>query len=204
MDYKSLIEGILKFSIGTISIAAVIIFVSKSIFNKLIDGIILNYQSQLNKKLEEFKITNQKTLEENKIIFSKLHEDRAEVIKELYGLLIDVEEELNNYKFYINIKTNNLNDSKIESAHKKLNDKLIPEFHLLIYKNKIYFSDEIWNAMCDVDESIYIIFALYCEKRDEDTTIQKAGYELISDAEKDILELKKYLEIEFRKLLGTM
>jgi hypothetical protein len=76
-----LIEEILKFSIGGITITCIIVFLGKLILTKSSDIIIENHKSQL----EISKANHQNQLEifktEHQIKFSKLHAERGEIVK---------------------------------------------------------------------------------------------------------------------------
>lgn len=65
------------FTIGSVSIAGAIVFITKFIITKAIDGIFESYKLKLNKEIEVFKIDLQKQSYEHSVTFSKLHLERA-------------------------------------------------------------------------------------------------------------------------------
>lgn len=186
----SILQDILKFSIGTISLSGAIVYLAKSIFNKVLD-----------KDLEKFKIEQQRIADEYKFKFSKLHEERAVVIRELYSKLLEVEDCLS---------------SAIKSIEKKQYDlKIYKEmtFYISQYmdysnKNKLFFNKDIEYYLKELDAIIILILNLFpndkCENKIEIEDYEKA-LELMNRMLKEALpEFKEKLETSFREILGVI
>ena len=89
-----LLEEILKFSIGGLTITGIIVYLGKLILTKSSDILIENHKNQL----ELSKAEHQNQLEilqaEHQIRFSKLHSERGEIIKLIYQDFYDLEQKL--------------------------------------------------------------------------------------------------------------
>lgn len=198
-----MIESILNFSIGAISVSAIIIFISKAIFNRWMDMRVLQYENELNLKLEEFKIEKQRLADKYKVRYTKLHEDRAEVIKKLYTKLVDMQD-------YLSLYVKDIKASKIETGEfKYIRNKLfesIPDFMNYSNRNKIFFDEKTLFAIKEIEAITNIVVQSY-EQDFEDGSDFKNSEEwhelamrLINN---EIPSFRKDLEIRFRLLLGS-
>lgn len=202
MDITTLLGNILTFSIGTISVSAVIIYISKAVFNKWLEARTLNYQNDLALKLEEFKFEKQKIAEENRIKYVKLHEDRAEVIKNLYSKLVDMEDFLSSYVNHI--KQNKTSEDYFQYIRKELFQS-VTDFMIYANRNKIFFDKTINHYIKEIEAITNIIVTSYEEERDDGSDLKntETWHELTSMMiNGDMKEFREELEAQFQNLLG--
>jgi len=202
MDIKVIVENILTFTIGSVSISAVIIFVAKNIFNKWLETRVMEHQHELDLKSEEFRIQKEEIAEKNKIKFTKLHEDRAEVIKTLYGMLVELQDYLTIYVEDMNNR--NYSEEVFENNRDKLFE-LIPVYINYTNRNMIFFNEKIAFNIREIEAIIIIIINLF-ERKPKDDNELKTNDELHMLSEimikEEIPKFKKDLEYDFQNLLG--
>ncbi|WP_170955079.1 hypothetical protein [Bacillus cereus] len=163
-------------------------------------------ESTLNKKLEEYKSELQRLNTNYQIVFSKLHGDRTETIKQLYNLLFEIDRNVRNLSW--EEERNN-----IEGLREEIN-KLMPkatELYNNYQVNRIYFSEDIcklFEAMnVKLRDVIVPINYYYFERFNVSPDDQRGEAEIKEKMricmDKDIPELKRKIEEEFKRILGV-
>ncbi|AXT62298.1 hypothetical protein D1816_18660 [Aquimarina sp. AD10] len=123
------ITEILKFSVGGITIGAIVIFLGKVIINKSSDLILENHKN----KLDILKT-------EHQIKFSQLHSERGQIIKRLYQNLFEIEKLLNHMTTLFQGV-----DWKYDREREMAAFEKIKETRDLLELNRIYFPEEFEN-----------------------------------------------------------
>lgn len=195
MGVKTVLENILTFSIGTISVSACVVFIAKAIFNKWMDVGLEKYKSKLNLELEEFKIEKQKISDEHKLKFTKLHEERADVIKELYSKLLDVEDYIS-----LNIKAIEKKENNKELELKLYNS--VSQYMEYSNKNRIFFDKDIVHSLKELDAIITIILNLLLDENGKNLSDEMIDV-MKRMSKEAIPEFKEKLEVRFREILGV-
>ncbi|MDU4843982.1 MAG: hypothetical protein E6342_17635 [Clostridium sp.] len=188
------LENILTFSIGTISVSTCIVFIAKAMFNKWIDVSLEKYKSKLNLELEEYKIEKQRVSDEYTFKFTKLHEERAIVIRELYSKLLDVEN-------YISLIIKSIEEEGYDYSYvEKLHNSISP-YIKYSNKNKIFFDEDIVHSLKEINAIIILIFNFLKDGSEDlnDETITMMRM-MLKEA---IPEFKEKLEVKFREILGV-
>ncbi|WP_055667923.1 hypothetical protein [Desnuesiella massiliensis] len=205
MDLNSIVQNIATFTVGTISVSAVLVAISKRVFDKWLETRVAKYDYELKLRLEEYKLEKEKIAEESKIRFSKLHSERAEIIKELYKKLQRVHDYLIIYISELSKNTTNLD--KFMDIHKSLNEEA-GDFLNYANNNRIFFDTRLVSTIKQVEEIIVV-------KVDTDRIkekVIKSNKVYLEEVERNILtklvhveipRLKEVLEQEFRKILGV-
>lgn len=198
-------ETIITFAVGAVSISGIITYLSKSFFEKWMDNKKEDYQAELNKKLEEFRIDKEQISEQNKVKFSRLHEERLIVIKELYIHIVGI-----NAVSDIYIKKA-IEFSKVSVTNTESKFYEEQEFALtalrdyLVYseRNMIYFEEEFAEELqtfADIVHSMMDIVSLNIENKlefgPEDDVV-------IDNFRRVVPLIKKGLEKRFREILGS-
>lgn len=196
-----IVEEILKFSIGGLTIAGIVVYLGKLILTKSSDILIENHKSQL-----------EISKAEHQIRFSSLHTERGEIIKLLYQDLYELEQKL--------VIMTSLFQGSEWAKDKTRDDDAIKKYHETfnrLEKNRIYFSDklcgQISNAL-DYYKSIIeqMIHAKNKSKYENDGTgfrfpEGQGSLELWMDAEKkaeiELRDLRLNLAVKFRELIGV-
>ncbi|MEG2786936.1 MAG: hypothetical protein RR942_03860 [Romboutsia sp.] len=213
MEFKTVLENMLTFSIGTISVSTCIIFIAKAVFNKWMDIEMEKYKLKLNSQLEEFKIEKQRLEDENKFKFTKLHEDRAVVIKNLYSMITEIELSIDDYMKYIKLIINRKNSWYMgiyefqEELYNKLN-----KYSRYYKNNKILFDDEIMIMLDEIEQLVSIVIDLFeldeeiCENQDREDASKYIDtiHHVARILNNEKMKLTKgKLENEFKNILGV-
>lgn len=205
MDYYKLLDEILKFSIGSITISAVIIFVSKAFFKQWLAQRVEVHKAELNKDVEEYKSNLQRIYNEHSIRFSKLHSERAEVIKILYYQLVEMENNIKSLSYFLQREERELSELDV------LIDPLttsINKYNDYAQKNRIFFNDEICLATKEIEAIVQILLSftqeiLFKNQHDYDSE-DKQCLEIIKVlSNEEIPKFKDQLEKEFKTILGV-
>lgn len=138
--------------------------------------------------------------------FSRLHEEQAGAIRDLYGAIAEVEDDIVNlYYKYRPIGLDPPNIEEVEVIRRMRN------LHLLLSKTRIYLDDQICDAVRRVCDHLSSVVASLEQRR----MFLEAGSDNQSDINYDlemgvfdeiqaqIPEAKATLEKEFRRLLGS-
>ena len=207
-----LLEEILKFSIGGLTITTIVVYLGKLILNKSSDMLLENHK----KRLEISKADYQNKLDilktEHQIKFSKLYEERGEIIKLIYQDLYELEQKLvimtSLFQGSEWVKDKTRDDDAIKKYHETFNR---------LEKNRIYFSDDlckqISNALDNYKDIIEQMLRAKNKSRFENDGTGfrfpegQGSLELWIDAqkkaEKEIMELRLDLAAKFRELIGV-
>lgn len=203
MDINAMIQNVLTFTIGTISVSAVVIAVSKRVFDKWLESRLAKYNYELKIKLEEYKLEKQKIIEENKIRFTKLHEERAEIIKVLYKKLVIMQDYIN---IYVNaIKNGQCNSDTFNQSRANV-IKSIPDFMRYINRNRIFFDEDILFSIDEIEAIASMIIntyeGVYSDSSDfkNSTEWNEITKKMIDE---EIPQFRHALELKFRNLLGV-
>lgn len=165
-------------------------------------------QHEYNLKFENAKKELEKKATKFQIQYSKLHLDRADKLKSIYEMLIKVENSLKHYT-HIGQGANWKEDkSRKENAQKDLTN-LKEE----ILKNRIYFEEKFCTKIEEIITTAEeIIFEMSIAQDDGEneslensknsqTPLQK-WFEAGRRTDNDLVNQRKLIEIEFRKILG--
>jgi hypothetical protein len=205
MDINSLAQNILTFMIGTVSVSAVIIAVSKRVFDRWLQTRVIKYDYELKFKIEEYKLEKEKIAEESKIRFSKLHSERAEIIKELYKKLVRMHDFL--IVYFDEYNTNNTDSNKFLTME-SLMDEATTDFLNFSNDNRIYFDTKLASTIKQIED----IVVLKLDIRKYKVSVTENNKTKLSDSESRFINqliheeipcLKELLEQEFRKILGV-
>ncbi|RZJ83037.1 MAG: hypothetical protein EOO20_23525 [Chryseobacterium sp.] len=90
---------------STLSIGSIIVYLGKKIIDRSLDLAVEKFKGSMNIQLEthkfellrqadDFRATLKKLELEHQVKYSRLHEERAQTIKQLYALLIDLQDKL--------------------------------------------------------------------------------------------------------------
>lgn len=203
MDINAIIQNVLTFTIGTVSVSTVVIAVSKRIFDKWLESRLTKYNYELKIKLEEYKLEKQKIIEENKIRFTKLHEERAEIIRVLYKKLVIMQDHIN---VYVSDFKNGKYKSDEFNQHRANIFKSIPDFMRYTNRNRIFFDEDILFNIDEIEAIANIIINSYEGKHDDGSDFKNSTewnaltMQMIND---EIPKFRKELELKFRNLLGV-
>ncbi|MFD0963225.1 hypothetical protein [Pseudofulvibacter geojedonensis] len=207
-----LIEEILKFSIGGLTITGIVVFLGKLILTKSSDIIIENHKNQL----EISKANHQNQLEifktEHQIKFSKLHAERGEIVKEIYKAFYELEIKLESMTTLFQGPEWTTDKTRDEDAISKYRETL-----QLLENNRIFFSEELCTQLTSALEDYKaIINQMLQAKNHARFESDGSGYrfpdgegsiDLWRDAEKktknEIRELRLELARVFRDLIGA-
>jgi hypothetical protein len=192
-------------SLGVITIiSGLITWLIKQLAQRLIDGNLRAYESELSHKLEQYKselnVSTQKA--------TKLHDKRLDKIQEFYSLLVEFHIDLNQLILVKNItgKTDDeVKQMKIDDVKKMYESGY--QLSMFYQKNKLYFNkltcdsiDELLKTMraCQFDLSIqYQWLNLSID-------LQMKSFEQAKEKLETIIpKLKGELEDNFRNILGV-
>ncbi|MFE9078424.1 hypothetical protein [Bacillus mobilis] len=168
------------FGIGTASIVAGIVYLSKQVFLHKLKKLEENHRSELRKREEDhkkelnkelkkiesdFKILIERQLEEHKselkkindkyhITFSKLHAERAETIKRLHTKLVELEISTWDLLSWDGVNLPNSINKKIDKQHLKESVDEMAEKAVDLYddfkRNEIYFPENISSVFGEI------------------------------------------------------
>lgn len=190
-------DEILKFSIGSVTLGGVIIFIAKGIFNAFLNKDIENFKIKLNKELEDHKSELQKINFEHQTKFTKLYEERATVVKETYKMLVDVED-------YIKIYFSNILDEKEDT---KITGRLfssLSKFMDYTNSNRILLDEKVYFYLKELEAIFAIIINSYEREYDDGSDFKKSeewNGIVKRMVDEEIPEFKKELEDQFKKIL---
>lgn len=207
-----LLEEILKFSIGGLTITGIIVYLGKLILTKSSDILIENHKNKLEISKAEYQNQLEILKTEHQIKFSKLYEERGEIIKLIYLDLYELEQKLGIMTSlfqgpeWANDRTRD--DDAIKKYHEAYNRLEI---------NRIYFSDDLCNQISNAHDDYkkiidQMIHAKNISKYEKDGTgfrfpEGQGSLELWIDAqkkaEKEIRDMRLNLAIKFRELIGV-
>ena len=196
-----LLEEILKFSIGGLTITGIIVYLGKLILTKSSDILIENHKNQL----QIAKI-------EHQVKFSKLHTERGEIIKLIYQDLCELEQKFEHMTTLFQgseWQTDKKRDEDAIAKYRETCDRL--------ENNRIYFKEELCDQISSVLEDYKdIIKQMFKAKHKAKFESDGTGYrypegqgslDLWMDAEKkvknEIRQLRLDLAKTFRELIGV-
>ena len=172
------------FGIGTASIVAGIVYLSKQVFLHKMKKLEENHRSELRKREEDhkkelnkelkkiesdFKILIERQMEEHKselkkindkyhITFSKLHAERAETIKRLHTKLVELEISTWDLLSWDGVNLPNSINKKVDKQHlKETVDEMAEkavDLHDDFKRNEIYFPENISNVFGEITENM--------------------------------------------------
>ena len=207
-----IIEEIIKFSIGGLTITGIIVYLGKLILTKSSDMIIENYRNQLAISKAEHQNQLEILKTEHQIRFSKLHSERGEIIKEIYQNFYDLEQKLEIMTTSFQgpeWKTDKKRDDEAIEVYRQTYDRL--------ERNRIYFTEELCNQLASALAE-YRSIILQMQKAKTQAKYDSGGtghrfpqgqgsIDLWIDAEKktknEISDLRLELAKVFRGLIGV-
>lgn len=205
--------------VGSISaLSGVMIYIGKRVIDKTLDVGLEKYKSTLSKDLESHKAElTQKTEEfkanlqiiglEHQIRYSRLHEQRGQSIKELYDLLIDLEDKL---EYFTTIfqgpdwTTDQEREKEAVESHKKLSN--------YFRRNQIYYPEAICSLINEllptswkiiVDMSVAKLTGVNAFTGPEKVLAKKEWQAANSRVTSEIVVAKNKIQKEFKALLGV-
>ncbi|WP_315169509.1 hypothetical protein [Metaclostridioides mangenotii] len=193
-------ESILKYLIGT----GMITFLAKSFFEKWLDNKKAEYQAELGRQLEDFRIQKELISEQNRVKFTRLHEERALAIKELYSRLQDVCMEMD---IYLNNLIEHF-DKEDYLALKEYIDKnfllagkAVEKFVIYSRRNLIYFESEMADTLEEASNVLSKTMLKAIKPIRENNDLTEEDIKLIKLFNEEMPEIKKNLEDSFREIL---
>ncbi|MBK0384546.1 hypothetical protein I5M32_16420 [Pedobacter sp. SD-b] len=207
-----IIEEIIKFSIGGLTITGIIVYLGKLILTKSSDMLIENYRNQLAISKAEHQNQLEILKTEHQIRFSKLHSERGEIIKEIYQDFYDLEQKLENMTTLFQgpeWKIDKKRDDEATEMYRQTCDRL--------ERNRIYFTEELCSQLASALEQYNNIIRQMLKaknhaKYDSDGSGRRfpegqGSMDLWKDAEEktknEIMNLRLELANVFRGLIGV-
>lgn len=166
----------------------------------------LEFTHQLELVTELAKHSLQMAQFEHQVRFSKLHEKRAEVIAEIYDRALHIEHD---GERYVSMSTRP-RDHELDRVFKKLDQDLV-DFYKFVERHSIYLPEQTCTLLTKLVVTIKKHVGLVElwgdigpdpfpeDVKDRRETVMAA----VEAFHKDIPEVKKALEAEFRKMLGV-
>jgi hypothetical protein len=212
------INYIITLIVSTAGASTFAIYIAKTILNKSIEVGIERYKSALAVDLETHKSTLEREIEsiksnlnlvalEHQVRYTKLHEERATSIKQIFALLIDLENKLEYFTTMGQGPEWILEEARGKSAREsyttlsnyfKSNINYYPESTSTAIEEVLQLS---WKII--VDMSVNKLTAKFTTTGDERVTILDEWRRLNSMVSTDIQNTKRNLLKEFQKLLGV-
>jgi hypothetical protein len=206
LTWPELVAAVVSALGGQAILIAGIAWLTRSLVSHGMDRDLERYKDQLkansDRELERLKNDLQMTALEHRVRFSRLHEERAAVIAQIYKLMLET-----NWLARAFIYGDNRDRSKAKAAHDKAFE-LIEFFNL----HRLYIPSSVC-LLLDAfnDKMFHSLTAIKVFWTDVDNPTpqlmqqQNAEMRDASDAlEKSLPDLKKFLETEFRALLGVV
>lgn len=195
-------------SLGSVTIVSIIGFIAKSVINTWLNSKIENYKATLSKEVEEYKSNLQRLANEHNIRYSKLHNDRAMIIEHLYSQLFKMEKSMREFINPVKLSTDPPRKEKGKTAVEDANS-----FVDFYYEKKIFFSENICNLIENINKEIrqsfdfFIWYSLPNSIDEYFSNITPKQREIWVEAwdkiDRNVPELRKELEDQFRELLGV-
>jgi|TARA_B110000908_G_scaffold150618_1_gene184735 hypothetical protein len=207
-----LLEEILKFSIGGLTVTGIIVYLGKLVLTKSSDILIENHKN----KLEISKAEHQNQLEifktEHQIKFSKLHAERGEIIKKIYTDFYALETKLETMTTLFQGPKWRTDKTRDEDAISKYRETCE-----LLENNRIFFSEGLCDQISSALEDYKVIINQMLQaKNHAKYETDGTGYrfpdgqgsiDLWKDAEQktknEIRTLRLELAMVFRELIGA-
>jgi hypothetical protein len=181
--------------------------ISTSVFGGLIVWLLKTYfENQLKNDFEKYKSKIEFVTFKQKTQFTKLHEESAEAIKKIYVLLVQHAKSIEEAKSLLNDQS----DMDFSRVEKKISDVFIAGEKMDVFynENKILLKQNL----CEKIEKLLSVLFQSTKSLVNSQVIRsnfKAKNTILTLGElndlmnRDLPELKKELEIEFRNILGV-
>lgn len=195
---------ILKYFLEIGTITGGIIYLAKKMFEKWVDSKTLEYQYELDKKIEEFRIEKEQISEQNKVRFSRLHEERLIVIKELYKQIVEVNSILDVY-IKKGIEFSNACSTYPESKiceEQEFVTSIITDYISYSEKNIIYFQEEFANELLKFNDLVYSMMMIISYTIKNKLEFTSDDNIVIENFRRNMPLIKRGLEKRFREILG--
>lgn len=196
---------------GNTAILAVLAFVAKSLFEKILARDTKRFESELkaasDAEIEHLKNQLQLRSIEHQVQFSRLHERRAETIAKLYELLVEAlwaaESFLSPAEW--------VGEPSKKEKHVTAMNKLVDTFRYFD-QHKIYFDEELCESLEKLlreTRRLVIEFGVWVGFDEHSLTDQSAKQKQEAwlanwqAIQKDIPEARRQLEHKFREILGS-
>lgn len=196
---------IAKYFISVGFVTGAIVYLFKTFFEKWIDDKKADYQSELDRQLEDYRIQKELISDQNSIVFNRLHEERAVVIKDLYFKLVDMTASLNSYLNDVISFMNKTTDiSRIDIIKKRVQAyEILEEYVLYSERNIIFFDKEFSYKLQFFNRDTIKLIKDISDYIENDEQFTEKEDDLLRDYRKTILAIKTELESRFRKMLGS-
>lgn len=185
MDWYTLLREFAQ----SVGLAAIVIFLGKQIIERL-----------FNKDLEKFKSELQKEVLRSNVQFQQLHTDRAEVIKNVYKTIVDTRDAFVSLLNPLQMAGELKEEDKAKMAANAAN-----EFIRYYSRNKIFFDSELAGKVDVLRDKLFEIWRNYQIRQysEPGDNVRIESYRKTWDGiSKDVPEILKSIENEFRQLIG--
>jgi hypothetical protein len=214
----NILSYIIAICASTVGVSSVVIYIGRRIIDQSLNLGIERYKGALNKELEthrtqlqlqteEFKSNLQKLGLEHQIRFTKLHEERGQSIKEIYGLLVALQNKLEHFTTMSQGPEWTVDQIR-EKAAREAYQTLASYFQI----NQLYFPNSICNQIEEILELCKrLIVDMSLAKMtgaDESagqfrTQAVKEWREVNKRVSSELISAKQKLQAEFKKVLGV-
>jgi hypothetical protein len=195
---------LLKFVGGGTALLAIAAWLIRSLMLQVFSRDIERYKSVLkkeaDKEIESLKVSLNIEASEHQIRFAKLQERRASIIEETYKKIVSLE----NSAAYLTTEVETEDYARLKEKADEFIDEFF-EFNSFFEAHAIYFPGNIAKKVKDFN---YLIFdfsinTVYHSKPEDIKKFIKAFRGKEKSFESRNQEIKRFLESEFRKLLGV-
>lgn len=177
---------------GSAVLFTVLALLARSLINQL-----------LSKDIETFKKNLEKTAFEHQIQYSQLHEKRASVTADLYASLVELNKRAGIFVSHVMIAEREKTLEKLKELWKAADD-----FKDIFQKNRIYFDERICDKLEKLNESLSepvskLVMTLQITWETHNIEeLHKVWRIAKAELDEKVPDIKKDVELEFRKLLG--
>lgn len=197
---------------GNTALLAVLTYVAKSLFEKVLTRDTKKFESDLKAKsdaeIERLKNQLQIRSIEHQVRFSRLHERRAETIAKLYGLLVEA---LWAAEIFLS-PIGWVGEPSIKEKHTSAMNKLVDAFRYFD-QHKIYFDEDLCESLekllretrrLVIEFGVWVGFDDASLSNDSVKQKQEAWLKNWQAIRNDIPEARRQLENKFRSILGSL
>jgi len=200
-------DAILKFLIGSTSIATIIILTAKYALSWIGNAGLEKYKNDLQQANMQYKSSLDRELVEFKIKYSSLHLEQMEIIKQLYSKLIQAEKPLEYLLRPIKVNPSKTDDETVQEIGEKAN-----AFFDFFDENEVIFNDatcQIINQIRDRYLQTWNAYSRFKMLRNAKAEILNQVIQEMNNAYTEIIEgemqrLKSELRADFRSKLGVL
>lgn len=197
---------------GNTALLAVLAFVAKSLFEKVLTRDTKKFESDLKAKsdaeIERLKNQLQIRSTEHQVRFSRLHERRAETIAKLYGLLVEALWAAESFLSPVGW----VGEPSMKEKHASAMNKLVDAFRYFD-QHKIYFDEDLCESLDKllretrslvIESGVWVSFDDASLSNDSVKQKQETWLKNWQAIQNDIPEARRQLENKFRSILGSL